>query len=144
MKKTNILIHTNSVLISFLLILISGEHLGGFYILYLLIGLPHGASHSIIGVAGIVILLLNKNVNAILKNDLLRSALNIIGVVLLACSLFIFFYNDKAQYNQGTFYQLAPQIFLAFFTFFSIAFIINNIHTLIKATKKTKSKKVAV
>jgi hypothetical protein len=43
---------------SFLLILISGQYFGGFYILYLLLALPHGGVYAIVAAIGILILVL--------------------------------------------------------------------------------------
>lgn len=136
MKKSNIITHPYSVLISFSLVLISGEHIGGFYILYLLMGLPHGTFHSILGISGIIILLLNKMLNSKKENYLLMPILNITGSILMIVSLSIFFFSDEDHYNIATFYQLVPQIFLVVFILLSVSFILKNIHSLASMVNK--------
>ena len=39
MALKNIITHPLAVMISFMIVLISGEHVGGFYIIYLLMGI---------------------------------------------------------------------------------------------------------
>lgn len=50
MKMIKLFTHPVVIIIAFLLILINGEHLGGFYLLYILLGLPHGAVHSLLAI----------------------------------------------------------------------------------------------
>ena len=61
MKAIQVITHPVTLIISFLFILISGEHWGGFYILYLLLALPHGGLHALLGFVGIVILVIAMN-----------------------------------------------------------------------------------
>lgn len=95
-----------TLIICFCLIMISGEQLGGFYALYILLGLFAGAIHSLLAVAGMIILLISyhrfKNRKAILQ------VLNVIGVLLLFSSIYYFFWNDKQHYNWGSFEQTVP------------------------------------
>jgi len=132
--KYKIITHPYAVLISFLFILISGEHIGGFYIVYLLLGLAHVAVHSILGIAGIAMLLFNIILNN--SNGFTKPFLNLTGVFLMIASLIIFFNNDSSHYNTATFYQLVPQLFIALFIILSIAFIIKNICLLFKTSEK--------
>lgn len=112
------------------MIIISGQHLGGFYIVYLLVALPHGGVHSLLAITGITILLLTYHRS--IKPSVIAPTLNLIGVVILIASIFIFFYNDKEHYNYGTFFQLVPQITLILFAFIALCFIVRNIVTLFR------------
>ena len=125
MKALNIATHPGLLIVSFLFILISGEHLGGFYALYILLALPHGWLHAILAVAGIFILLLSSNTNKN-RRAISNNILNIVGAILLVLSIVVFFYADKEGYNYGTFYQTVPIISLVLFGFLALLFIIKN------------------
>lgn len=126
MKMIKLFTHPVVVIIAFLLILISGEHLGGFYLLYILLGLPHGAVHSLFAVVGIGLLLFSnyKYQQQFIFN--IEPVLNIMGLIMLLLSLFLFFYNDKSHYNYGTFYQTIPIILLSVFALLVAGFLFNN------------------
>jgi len=135
MKAVKIITNAYTLIVSFLVIMISGQHVGGFYVIYLLLALPHFAMHSILAITGIVLLLLiyhNKKNNASIK----KSLLNIIAVLLLLCSIFFFFDNDDEHYNYGTFYQLIPQLTLILFGSISLVFILKNIFDIYKISRK--------
>jgi hypothetical protein len=126
MKALKILTHPILLMISFLFILISGEHLGGFYALYLLLALPYGGMHSLIALAGILVLVISYNVYG-RKPCLVQNILNIIGALLLVLSLISFFVTDKEGYNYGTFYQIVPVISLSLFGLLALLFLIKNV-----------------
>ncbi len=127
--------HPLAVIISFIMILISGKQTGGFYILYLLLGLPHGGIHSITGILGTLLLLFGNIKSKQWGGNYISLCLNLLGVLLLWLSLFSFFYNDKGNYNIATFYQLLPQILLSLFLLISIVFFVHNILLLLKHPK---------
>ena len=80
MKAIQIITHPVTLIVSFLFILISGEHWGGFYILYLLLALPHGGLHALFGVMGIVMLVIALNKNIQINRYTNSSLLNLVGV----------------------------------------------------------------
>jgi hypothetical protein len=129
-----------TLIVSFLIILISGQQFGGFYLLYLFLGLSHGAAYAIAGILGTVLLILS----SLLTKDGSKSRVNLLvnlpGVVLLWLSLLLFFYNDKRNYNASTFSQLIPQILLLFFLLVSISFFIANLHIILNNSKSNFSK----
>lgn len=131
MTLKNIITHPFAVLISFMIVLISGEHVGGFYIIYLLMGITHGAIHSLLGMAGIALLVpglltpQRKQVSSIYL-------LNIIGAVCMLLSLFLFFFNDEHRYNIGTFYQFIPFCTIILFCLLSLIFLAGNIRILLR------------
>jgi hypothetical protein len=127
MKTVKILVHPVSLIICFLMIIISGQHLGGFYLLYLLLALPHGSIHALLGISGAILLLINHYWIKLSVNKYVFIFINAVGSFLLAMSLYVFFINDKEHYNYGTFSQTVPLITLALFGIVFISFFINNI-----------------
>jgi hypothetical protein len=116
--------------------MISGQHLGGFYLLYVLLALPHGAVHSLFAVSGVVLLCISYNKFRTDKTVLSRNIINLFGLVLLLLSIFFFFHNDKEHYNYGTFYQLIPQITLVIFSVISVSFFLQNFISIFKNQRK--------
>ncbi len=133
MKTLKFISHPATVIICFLLVLISGEHLGGFYLLYVLLGLPHGSIHSILAILGISILLFSNYKYKQSFKTLIEPFLNIVGIICLCLSLFFFFYRDENHYNYATFYQTVPQITLAVFSIFMLIYLILNVTKLRQA-----------
>ena len=127
MKLIKALLHPYILIASFCAILISGEHLGGFYLLYLLLALPSGGWHAILGFAGIGLLVFGTAGKAFLKSDRIQAVFNLVGVCMLISSLVMFFYKDVQGYNYGTFYQTVPLISLIIFSLLSIGFIVKQI-----------------
>lgn len=111
---------------SFLLIIISGQHFGGFYLLYLLLALPYGGIHALLAVAGIVCLALVNIKASWERNSVVRLGGAILGTSLLVASLVLFFINDKQGYNSGTFEQFVPLATLGLFTLIAILFVAAN------------------
>jgi hypothetical protein len=130
MKVLKIISHPVLVMSFFLLILISGEHFGGFYLIYILLGLPNNAIHAFIALFGILIMFFGYK----LKKDkfsLYRSLLYIIGSVLMFYALYFFFY-ESAGYNDSTFEQAIPLITLCVFSLSAVLNIVFAIRTGIK------------
>src|SRR6266498_1117768 len=132
MKAFRIITHPFILSLTFMLILIRGEQIGGFYLWYLLLALPHGSVHAVTGFLGIVILLFNGIKSKQLSRDALTACINLLGGSLMWLSLFLFFYNDKSNYNISTFYELVPLIALLIFVSISICFFVDNILLLLK------------
>jgi hypothetical protein len=130
MKPINMLGNPAVLITVFCLILISGEHWGGFYLMYILLGLPHGAVHSIIAVAAIALLLFSHYKYKSAFTNIAESMLNIAGVVFLCLSLFFFFYRDRHQYNYPTFNQALPLVILGVFALLALCFMGVNIFRL--------------
>src|SRR5439155_27050777 len=135
-----IITHPLTVVISFIVIVISDEQFGGFYLLYLLMGLIHGAIHSVGGFLGIALLLFSNIKSKQWSRNIISACVNLSGVILLWLSLFLFFYNDKSNYNISTLYQLLPQILLLVFLSISICFFVHNVLLLLKYSKNNNYK----
>lgn len=127
MKTIKIITHPVVLISSFLFILISGEHFGGFYLLYLLMALPHGSIHSLLAVTGIGLLVASYIKFRRENKFVVEAIINILGAACLILSLFVFFYNDSSGYNRGTFEQWVPQMTLLLFGLLIIAFALYNI-----------------
>lgn len=137
MKTFKFITHPFILVISFLIIIISGQHLGGLYILYILLGLSVGASHSIMALFGIALLIFSFIKFGKHKNNFLKYIINLIGVSLLIISVFLFYYNDIDNYNRGTLYQLVPQTTLIVFGLFAVCFIVDNLISVTRNFKNT-------
>jgi len=131
MRLKNIITHPFAVIISFMIVLISGEHVGGFYIIYLLMGITHGTFASLLGIAGIAL-----HVPGLLIAQRKQASsiylLNIIGTICMMLSLFLFFFNDEQRYNISTFYQFIPFCTIILFCLLALIFLAGNIRTLLR------------
>ena len=132
MKILNFITHPVTIIICFLFVLIIGEHLGGFYLLYILLALPHGSIHAVLALLGITLLLLTNHSRKKKFDYWIKPILNIAGVIMLPLSLFLFFYKDKDHYNESTFYQAVPVTILGIFIILVIIFFFKNIIQLIR------------
>ena len=127
MKIYRILSNPYALIICFSLILISGEHWGGFYGMYILMGLMFGGVHSFLAVAGILVIAAGHNW---LKGPVfLQQLIKLVGVSLLFFSLYIFFTNDKEHYNWGTFEQTVPIITIIITSIVAICFLTGGLIT---------------
>ena len=126
MKFITYITHPLLIVTYFLLILISGESNAGFYCFYILLALPHGGIHAVLGFAGLGLLIFSYAKYKNTFNYLIESILNISGALLLIFSLFTFFYNDVDHYNYGTFNETVPLIILIIFLLIVVIFLIKN------------------
>lgn len=108
MKLIKIISHPVVVSCIFLMVLISGEQFGGFYLIYLLLGLPHGALHAVLALVGILCMLLGYRVN-LRQNNIAKPLLYVSGDVIFIIALITFFKESKG-YNDATFHQTIPVI----------------------------------
>lgn len=126
MKIFRIISHPYLLIGSFLLILISGESWGGFYIWYLAMALPHGLLHALAAAAGIALLVLNREFLS-KEESTIKATIDITGLFFFLLSLFIFFYQDKEGYNSSTFEQVVPQLSLVVFGIMSLLFLVRTL-----------------
>lgn len=125
MKIINILTHPVLVISLFCLVLISGESFGGFYLLYILMALPHGGIHAVLALAGMVFILFSFAKYKRQSKFFIDPLLNILGVFSLYLSLFLFFKNSWS-YNDQTFEQTVPIITYILFGISSLGFLVNS------------------
>ena len=139
-QMINIITHPLTIIISFLMIIIVGQQLGGFYLFYIALALPHFGIHAILAILGILILLINHYQLRKQSGYLIHQLINIIGVVLLPISLFVFFNEDNANYNVATLHQTMPLLFIGLFILLTIIFVVINI---VKAFKNSSLKYIS-
>lgn len=137
MKTVQLFRHPYAIIISFFAIMISGQHLGGFYLLYILLALPHGSSHALLALFGVLLLLSVARKYAGITMPVIGNVLCILAVTLLVLSLFFFFYNDTHHYNYDTFKFWLSLVSLALFFFCSISSLVANFWVLIKRLNNT-------
>ena len=138
MKVITIIKSPIALMISFCLIIISGEQTGGFYIIYLIMGLIKASSmHSILGLAGILLLFAGIT-SSYSKKIFLASLFKCIAVLMMIFSLILFFYNDSRQYNIATFHQIIPLATVVLFGILSLIFLLFNVRELVNNVQRKK------
>lgn len=113
MKLIKIIGHPILVMSLFLLILISGEQFGGFYLLYVLMGLPNGAPHSLIALTGLTIMLAGYKFHST-NFPKTKPLLFLMADLIMLIALYVFFTSSNG-YNYSTFEQTVPLISLGLF-----------------------------
>lgn len=120
MKILKIIGHPLTVMCVYLMLLISGQSFGGFYAIYILLGLPVAAPDAIVSLLGLAILLLGYNFQG-KKIQSLKPLFYLLGDSALVVGLFLFFGVTKG-YNNATFHQSLP---LATFILFGLSLAAN-------------------
>ena len=120
------LVHPITLCVLFCSLIISGESNGGLYIFILLMGLPFGALHSLIGITGIVILILSFYP----KRTTLVAAFRLISCICFVASLVRFFVQPGGNYNYPTFHQFVPLAILITFSLSLLLFVLNQMQLL--------------
>ena len=138
MKWISILTHPVLVLTLFCLILISGEHIGGFYAMYILMALPHGGVHAIFALVGAALILFSYWKYKGASKYLIDPLMNVIGVFLLYFSLWLFFFSTW-EYNDATFQQVAPVASLILFVLVSLGFLLRSIAGFAKGKPRSRN-----
>lgn len=108
MKLIKIVGHPVLVMCFFLLLLISGEGFGGFYLIYLLIGLPHGVPHALLALAGLGAMFTGYKIYR-KQSHVIKPLLYLLGSGLMVSALVAFFTASKG-YNDPTFHQAVPLV----------------------------------
>jgi hypothetical protein len=125
--------HPLFIVCMFCAIIISGEQMGGFYLLYILLGLPHFVPHAILGVLGIVCLLFTYY-----NKQKMTFLLRVLGAAFTIASLLYFFLQPNGSYNYNTFNEALPLSTLVIFGIVVINFILRNIAGLLHLTGKKR------
>ena len=139
MKIISVLGYPLTIISCFFLLLISGKAFGGPYIIYLVLGLPHGAAYSLFAVFGILSLCITMYITKPNKHYWLKSALKITGIVLLGLSLFVFFQRDRMRYNYETFDQTVPVLSFVVFGITVLCGLIISIWQILKLPHQNKT-----
>ena len=124
MKIIKILGHPIVLVTIFLLLIIEGAHFGGFYLLYLLLAIPHGATYAIMAIAGIILIVIAKGFITNNSNKL-RAVLYLLGLLIMNASLVLFFSRDEKTGNMETFQGGVPLISFIIFGVIMLCFLVN-------------------
>ena len=122
-----ILFHPAIICFLFCFLIISGESNAAFYAFILLIGLPHAVLHSLLGTAGIFLML----ASIVMQKKKQLCFFRICGAICFILSLVRFFTQLGADYNYPTFHQSLPLILLSAFLIVVVFSIVYNIRLLI-------------
>ena len=131
MKIIKILGHPIVLVTIFLLLIIEGAHFGGFYLLYLLLAIPHGATYAIMAIAGIILIVIAKGFITDNSNKL-RAVLYLLGLLIMNASLLLFFSRNEKTGNLETFQGGVPLISFIIFGVIMLCFLVNIIMDLSK------------
>ena len=131
MKIIKILGHPIVLVTIFLLLIIEGAHFGGFYLLYLLLAIPHGATYAIMAVTGIILIVIAKGFITNNSNKL-RAVLYLLGLLIMNASLVLFFSRNEKTGNMETFQGGVPLISFIVFGLIMLCFLVNIIMDLSK------------
>lgn len=134
MKVINIIGHPVSVMCTYLLLLISGHSLGGFYVMYILLGLPHGSPDAIISAAGLSLMLLGYKIFH-KRFRPVKPVLYLAANAVMIFGLVIFFQSSKG-YNDPTFHQTVPLISFSIFGFCVLCNVLHSLGLFYQHTKK--------
>ena len=120
MTLFRILSHPYTFLLCYIFLVISGQHVGGFYSLYILTGLFAGANHSLLAAGGTLLIIV---AHKVVHDRRIKTSIFFLGFCLLVLSLFIFFLSDTRHYNWSTFEEVLPVTSFFFTGFIAICFL---------------------
>src|SRR3954452_17026 len=130
MKRiASIVLNPLFIVLLFCGLIIYGEVMASFYISILMLGLPYGVMHAIIGVVGVALLVIGMS----LPGKTISSVVNLSGALCLIISLVRFFTQPGASYNYNTFRSLVPLILIVLFAFLITLFIIRHLRILVRS-----------
>lgn len=102
MKLIKVIGHPVVMICTFLLFITEGENFGGFYMVYLLLALPHGALYALLAFIGILSIVIGLNLNQ-KPSYWIKPCLYLIGLTLMVLSLVDFFAtgDQSDTFKQG-------------------------------------------
>lgn len=138
MKILKLIGHPITVLCLFLLLLISGESFGGFYMVYILLGLTGFAPHAVLATAAVAFLVAGYNVP---KGQyyVAKPILYILSIGLMLYALVTFF-KDSKGYNDSTFDQGVPIASFILFGFCAMCNLCQSTYIIWKMRGKEKDR----
>ena len=107
------------ITLSYSLIIISGDHLGGPLIAYLILPLVYLKIDlvSILGLFALTLLL-----GSFTKKENEKALLHLIGIGCMYTSLILFFISDSSNYNLQSFHQTIPMISMSIFVLLTLLY----------------------
>jgi hypothetical protein len=125
--------HPVIVMVLFLLLIIEGDEFGGFFMLYLLLSLPHLVTYSLVAAAGLILMICAFNY----RGSKITAAISYLtGYALMLLSLLIFFSKDN---KWKTFEPGVPLFSFILFGASSLCFLIWSVSLFQKPHSKAMS-----
>ncbi|MFL5788121.1 MAG: hypothetical protein ACJ748_08710 [Flavisolibacter sp.] len=124
------------LIIIYLLLIIEGDNFGGFFLLYLVLALPHGAPYALLAALGIACLIVGFNLN-MTKRKFIKPILYLFGYCLMVGSLIMFFGIGN---KWATFELTVPLFTFILFAFCSIIYLLYAFSLLIDTRKEIDKK----
>lgn len=124
--------HPVVLVIIYLLLIIEGDNFGGFYLLYLVLSLPHGVAYAVVAALGIAGVIVAFNMH-LPRFALLKTVLYLLGFCLMILSLLLFFARG---YSWETFQLGIPLSTFILFGVCSICFLIRTLSSFQRVSMK--------
>lgn len=120
--------HPVVLVIVYLLLVIEGDNFGGYYLLYLILSLPHGVPYAVVAALGIAGMVIAFNIHS-RKYELMKYALYLVGFALMIISLVMFF---ETGYSWNTFKLTVPLSTFILFGIISFCFLARTVWLFLK------------
>ena len=124
-RLKHIFSHSITVAVLFCVIIISGQSTGFFYLTLLMLGLTHALLHSVLGIAGLILVFLSGGN----KQTPVKAYIGLSGVVCMILSLVRFFTQPEGSYNYPTFHQFLPLLMLSLFFVAFLLFVLKQLQS---------------
>jgi hypothetical protein len=131
--------HPVILIIIYLLLIIEGDEFGGFYLLYLVLSLPHLVPYSVLAAAGIAGLIIAFNLGNE-KYLFIKPFLYLFGFGLMVFSLILFFSKGN---KEQTFHLSLPLMTFVIFAISSLCFLVYAASLFQKESKNANRSMVA-
>jgi len=131
--------HPVIFLILYLLLIIEGDQFGGFFMLYLLLALPHLVPYAVIAAVGMACVIVGFNVNKPGRLHL-KPILYLAGLCLMLLALVLFFGKGN---KWETFQYALPTISFIIFGLCSFCFLLNIVSLFINSQSFKEIKAVS-
>ena len=131
MKILKFIGHPVILIIIYLLLVIEGDEFGGFFMMYLMLALPHLVPYSVVAGVGLLLVIVAFNMSA--KYWRVLPILYLLGYILMIVSLVMFF--EKGNKWQ-TFELTVPRFTFIVFGFISICFLVNLVSSFVSTHVK--------
>ncbi len=122
------------LVLSFALLLLTGEAFGAPYILFYYYGAFSGITYSMLTSLGIILIALAYYLN--IEKSVNKAILNIVGNILLVFSLINFFLRERLHQSSSIRWQIIPIICLAIFSLLVVIIFFKNIAEIFKELNK--------
>lgn len=132
MKAIKWIGHPVVLIILFLLLIIEGDNFGGFFLLYLILALPHGVPYALVAITGITSITVGFNVHN-KRLEFYKIGLYIAGLLLMLISLIMFFAKGN---KDATFKEPVPLFSFVFFGVCSFCFLLRTIYLMWRRGEK--------